>query len=115
MKPLVLATAILLTASSTAFGKCKLQTGPTPTLPDPEVATLEEMLTARQAVATYIEAGTEFIRCAELRGDNRAHRVIRKMKRVAKKFQNANHHFSERVAKNSELLNNSDQVASQTH
>ena len=110
MKTLICAAAILIATSPLSYGKCKLDAGSTPELPDAHVASLQQMLDARANISHYMDASASFVRCAEGRGDRRTNKVLKKMHRLAKKFKQANTVFSERVAKDPSILSTSGQM-----
>lgn len=113
MKKAVCTALILMATSSLSYGKCKLTAGAVPDVPDATSASLQQMLTARQEVKTYMEASRDFVMCAQGRGDRRTDRVMKKMHRLSKKFNIANKTFSERVAKDPSILSNPEQMVAQ--
>ena len=113
MKKIVSVAIILLASSSLTYGKCKLDIGPVPDLPDANVASLQEMLEARADANNYMVAAKSFVECSNGRGDRRTTKVLKRMHRLANGFSKANVIFSERVANNPGLLHKPEQMVAQ--
>ena len=113
MKRVFCTAVILIATSPLSYGKCKLEAGAVPDVPDAAVVGLHEMLEARANVTQYMQSAGDFVRCAQGRGDRRTSRVMKKMHRLSKNFNRANVIFSERVTQNPALLNQPEQMIAQ--
>ncbi|MEE8057254.1 MAG: hypothetical protein V3T17_05390 [Pseudomonadales bacterium] len=106
----VCTTVILLAISSLSYGKCTLEAGAIPEIPDAHVATLQEMQAARNRVAQYMEAANDFVKCTRGRNDRRTPQVITKTRKLAKYFNRANKIFAARVANDPSITHDPQQL-----
>ncbi|MEE8057253.1 MAG: hypothetical protein V3T17_05385 [Pseudomonadales bacterium] len=109
MRHIVTTAVILLATSSLSYGRCTLDVGAIPSVPDAQTATLQEMLEARNNVSHYVDTASDFIICADGSKDRRTPLVLEKIRKLAKNFNHANKVFSSRVAKDPSLLYDSNQ------